>query len=84
MATPSGGRPTTGLPWTVQLAAAQLGEPGDAAQQRGLSAARRTDDAHDLVAAHREGQLMEGDHRSIEEELARRVGDNRGLSGRIR
>ena len=33
-----------------QLAAAQIGEAGDAAQQRGLAAARRADHAHDLVA----------------------------------
>src|SRR5205823_3461345 len=59
--------------------AAQIGEPRDAAQQRGLAAARRADDAHDLVAPHRKRQLMKGNDRAVEEELARAVGDDRGL-----
>src|SRR5215472_5005097 len=53
-----------------ELAVGEGGEAGDAAQERGLAAARGTDHAHDFVAAHLERQLMEGHHRAVEEELA--------------
>ena len=39
---------------------------------------RRADDAHDLVAPDLERQLMEGDHRAVEKELAGALGDDRG------
>src|SRR6516162_9150375 len=50
-------------------AAAEIGEARDAAQKRGLAAARGADDAHDLVALDRKRQLMEGDNGAIEKEL---------------
>src|SRR6266478_2190814 len=57
-------------------AAAEIGEAGDAAQKRGLAAARGAHDAHDLVALDRERQLMEGDDGAIEKELAGTIGHN--------
>src|SRR5215831_16817768 len=57
-------------------AAAEIGEARDAAQKRGLAAARGAHDAHDLVALDRKRQLMEGDDSAIEKELAGTVGDN--------
>ena len=59
-----------------QLAVAQVGEPGDAAQQGGLAAAGRADDAHDLVAPDLQRKLVKGDHGAVEEELGRIVGDD--------
>ena len=64
-------------------AAAQIGEAGDAAQQRGLAAARRAHDAHDLVALDAERHLVEGDDGAVEEELAGAFGDNRGRICRL-
>src|SRR5262245_24446169 len=57
-------------------AAAEIGEARDAAQKRGLAAARGAHDAHDLVALDRKRQLMEGDDGAIEKELAGTIGDN--------
>src|SRR5690349_11046576 len=57
-------------------AAAEIGEACDAAQKRGLAAARGAHDAHDLVALDRKRQLMEGDDGAIEKELAGTIGDN--------
>src|SRR5215831_17286171 len=51
-------------------AAAEIGEARDAAQKRGLAAARGAHDAHDLVALDRKRQLMEGHDGTIEKELA--------------
>ena len=62
-------------------AAAQIGEPGNAAQQRGLAATRGTHDAHDLVALDRERELVKGDNGSIEEKLAGALGNDRGRIG---
>src|SRR5215470_4664885 len=59
-----------------KCAAAEIGEARDAAQKRGLAAARGAHDAHDLVAFDRKRQLMEGDDGAIEKELAGAVGDN--------
>src|SRR5262244_1557964 len=59
-----------------KLAATEIGEARDAAQKRGLAAARGAHDAHDLVALDRKRQLMEGDDGAIEKELAGTVGDN--------
>ena len=61
------------------LTAAQIGEPRDAAQQRGLAATRRPDHAHDLVAPHLERQLVKRHHRAVEEKLARTLCYDRGL-----
>ncbi len=49
MATPSGG-PVDRLAVDRERAGAELGQARDAAQQRGLAAAARADDAHNLVA----------------------------------
>src|SRR5258708_1144994 len=57
-------------------AAAEIGQARDAAQKRGLAAARGAHDAHDLVALDRKRQLMEGDDGAIEKELAGTIGDN--------
>src|SRR5215470_7335356 len=57
-------------------AATEIGEARDAAQKRGLAAARGAHDAHDLVALDRKRQLMEGDDGAIEKELAGTIGDN--------
>ncbi len=59
-----------------KLAAAEIGEAGDTAQQRGLAAAGGTHDAHDLVAPDRERQLMEGDDGAVEEKFAGAGGDD--------
>src|ERR1700758_154548 len=59
-----------------KAAAAEIGEARDAAQKRGLAAARGAHDAHDLVALDRKRQLMEGDDGAIEKELAGTIGDN--------
>ena len=59
-----------------QLPVAELGEAGDAAQQRGLAAAGRADHAHDLVAPHLQRQLVKGDHRAVKKQLGRVVGDD--------
>ena len=83
MATPSGG-PATGLPCDEQLPGADVGQAGDAAQQRGLAAAARADDAHDLVRGDRERQLPERDDRAVEEQLGRVVGDDDGIVLRSR
>src|SRR5215471_11780788 len=64
-------------------AAAEIGEARDAAQKRGLAAARRAHDAHDLVALDRKRQLMEGDDGAIEKELAGAVGDNGWINDRF-
>ena len=63
-----------------QLAVAQVGQPGDTAQQGGLAAAGRTDDAHDLVAPDLQRQLMKGDHGAVKEQLGRVVGNDGGLA----
>ena len=76
---PSGHR----LAMDQELAAAQIGEAGDAAQQRGLAAARWTHHAHDLVALDRERQLVERDHGAVEEQLAGALGDDRGRIGAV-
>src|SRR5260370_33847588 len=55
-------------------AAAEIGEARDAAQKRGLAAARGAHDAHDLVALDRKRQLMEGDDGAIAKELAGTIG----------
>src|SRR5436189_1178137 len=59
---------TTGnvFPLNEQAAAAQIGQACDTAQQRGLSAAGRSDNAHDLIALDGEGQTMKCNHRAIE------------------
>jgi hypothetical protein len=67
---PAGDRPAM----HEQLAGAEIGQAGDAAQERGLAAARRADHAHDLVAPDRERELMKGDDSAVEEELARALG----------
>ena len=81
MATPSGGRPATGVPSTVSVPVAEIGEAGDAAQQRGLAAAARADDAQDLVARDRERELPERHHGAVEEQLGGVVGDDDGIAG---
>ena len=67
-----------------QLAVAQVGEPGDTAQKRGLAAAGRADHAHDLVALDLQRELMKGDHRAVKEQLGRIVGDDGGSRCRLR
>src|SRR5258708_27996996 len=71
------GRPCTDrFSGDEKAAAAEIGEARDAAQKRGLAAARGAHDAHDLVALDRKRQLMEGDDGAIEKELAGTIGDN--------
>src|SRR5215203_2252123 len=59
-----------------ERAGAELGEAGDAAQQRGLAAAAGADDTQDLVALDVERELAERHHGAVEEQLARAVGDD--------
>ena len=61
--------------------AAEICEARDAAQQRGLAAARGTHDAHDLVVPDRKRQLMEGDHGTVEEKLAGAIGKYGCING---
>src|SRR5205807_10468985 len=70
-------------PLTVheKRAAAEIGKACDAAQQRGLAAARGTHDAHDLVVPDRKRQLMEGDHGTVEEKLAGAIGKYGCING---
>ena len=70
-------------PLTVheKRAAAEIGKACDAAQQRGLAAARGTHDAHDFVVADRKRQLMEGDHGTVEEKLAGAIGKYGCING---
>ncbi len=79
MATPRGG-PLTGAPPTQKLAAAQVDEAGDAAQQRRLAAAARADDAERLAVAHLEIELAERGDGAVEKQLARVRGDDDGRS----
>jgi hypothetical protein len=63
----------------VQLAAVLLLQPGDAAQQRGLAAARRAEQAHQLTGGDVEGDVIqrgEGAEAFLDRALssARRVG----------
>src|SRR5260221_6934725 len=57
---------------------AELDQSGDAAQERGLAAARRADDAQDLVALDGQRELMESHHGAIEKQLAGALGNDRG------
>ena len=54
-----------------QLAAGDFGQARDAAQERGLAAAARADDAEDFLLAHREIERAERHHGAVEEHLAR-------------
>ena len=79
MATPSGGRPATGLPWTRSLPLLTSVRPAIAAQQRGLAAAGGTHHAHDFVALDGERELMEGDDGSLEKKFAHPLRNNGGF-----
>jgi hypothetical protein len=67
-----------------KLAAADIGQARDRAQQRGLAAAGGTHHAHDLVALDGERELMEGDDGSIEKKFAHPLRNNGGLVACIR
>ena len=62
-------------------AGAEIGQAGDAAQERGLAAAARADDAQDLIAPDLERQLTERHHRAVEEQLACSFRDDGRLVG---
>ena len=66
-----------------KLATADIGQPRDRAQQRGLAAARGSHHAHDFVALDRERELMERDNGSIEKKFTRPLRNNGGLGGCI-
>ena len=80
MATPSGGRPATGLPWTRSLPLLRSVRPAMQRSSVVLPQPDGPDDAHDFVALDRERQLMERDDRAVEEQLARAFRDDRGLT----
>ncbi len=65
-------------------ATAEIGQARNAAQERGLAAARGTNDAHDLVASDTKRQLMERDHGAIEEKLAGALGEDGCINGCVR
>jgi hypothetical protein len=66
-----------------KLATADIGQPRDRAQQRGLAAARGAHHAHDFVALDRERELMEGDNGSIEKKFTHPLRNNGGLGSCI-
>jgi hypothetical protein len=78
----AGGRPGDGPPRHRELAAAQRNEAGNRTQERGLAAARRPDDAQDLLVAHVERKLMERHHGAVEEQLAGVARHDRRAVGR--
>ncbi len=66
-----------GLAADQQLAAGDLGQSGDAAQEGGLAAAARADHAQDLLRANREIERAERHHGAVEEQLAGVARDDR-------
>src|SRR6201993_1082224 len=65
-------------------AAAEISQARNAAQERGLAAARGTYDAHDFVASDRKRQLMERNHGAVEEKLAGTLREDGCITGRVR
>jgi hypothetical protein len=53
-----------------KLAGAYVDEAGDAAQEGGLAAAARADDAQDFLVAHVERELAESDDGAVEKHFA--------------
>src|SRR6185312_8528871 len=73
------GRALDGPARQHERALADLGQAGDAAQERRLAAAARADDAEDFLVADGEIELAEGDDGAVEEELARVLRDDRAV-----
>ncbi len=65
------------LPVDQHLAAVQRDEAGDRAQQRGLAAAARSQQAEELAVAERHGDAVERRHRVV---FLHRIGDGRRCS----
>src|ERR1700730_9745674 len=59
-----------------QFAAGEIGQAGDAAQECGLAAAARADDAEDLLVVNTNVELTEGHHGAVQEHLAGVPGDD--------
>ena len=75
MATPFR-RPGDRLAADQEFAAVELGQAGDAAQERGLAAAARADDAEDFLVADGKIERAERRHGAVEKQLARVARDD--------
>ena len=73
--TPRSGAETTSPPIEI-VAAGRMLEAGDAAQGRGLAAAGRAEQHHDLAGRHGEADVV--DRRPADRELLAQVGDVEG------
>jgi hypothetical protein len=61
---------------SIRLARSRREQPADAAEQRCLAAAGRTDDAENLVASYVQLNVAKGDDCSFEEKLAGVINDD--------